>query len=509
MTEKMVSFGDPDRFCIRIGWIEDSAPADERPIPHGWSMGNIEIIVGSLCLTAHGIADKRRSDLEWYLGPFFHWVADNWVPLLHEELFSWTRPPEGPASVSVERSLNYWSKNYDSEALKNYQAVQAWYLRHCAAAASAGGLFPDVFIRRFLDEVELSWTGQPPEFAPEGFQFEAAAGVARLNVAEVAVPLWEMLQWVSEFPPQIASARFKADWERLCEKIDRLARIPADNFAGDIAEELLARVKDSFRQAEREDLVRMERAIEAPYLPQKPLAVAMFGGISPNLRDADIVVLRDVLIQRFGQGDSELFSELSGADVYRSMGLKPHDDGYEFADYFLDDLMEKGLEPTLDGFVDIEWLCNQLSIEVRFHGFESVDIRGVALAGQGFGPTILVNTSYPFNESVAGQRFTIAHELCHMLADRNRAKGIGHTSGDWALPSIEKRANAFAAYLLMPRDLILNQMSRFSDLGKEQVREIAESLKVSVIALTHHLYNLGIIDEVKKDQILAVNMRAH
>jgi len=497
------SFGEPARFCLRVRWSRDSAAVDQRPIPHGWSMGCLDLLVGNLSLTAHDVEVRRRHEIEWYLGPFLHWLADNWVPLFHEELFSWTRPPSGPASVSVERSLNYWSKYEDDRARREYRAVQAWYLRHCMASASSGGLFPNVYIRRFLDQVEVSWTGQPPEFAPRGLQFQAAAGVARLSVSEVADPLWDLLQWATHCPPELElqDPRYQADWDDLCRKVETLANKPAAELVIDVPHDLLQRVRENFARVSRSELVELKRAENGPYISEKPLAVAMFGGLSPNLADSDIIALRDVLVDRSGQGDSDLLEMLSGESLYRSMGLKPYDDGEEFADYFLDDLEEKGIHPKIEGFVDIHAICERLGIDIVVRQLETADIRGVALAGQGFGPTILINTSHAFNETEAGQRFTIAHEMCHILADRERAKGIGHTSGTWALPSIEKRANAFAAYLLMPRGLVLSQVKNLADIGEDEVRNMSATLRVSFGALAQHLYNLGIIDDVQRDRL--------
>ena len=161
MTDCSFSFGDPASFCIRGEWSSEDTSTNNRPIHHGWSMGKLELLVANIPLTAHEVNGKWRNEVEWYLGPFIHWLCDNWIPILHEQLFSWPNPPEGPASTSVERSLYHWSRGEDDRAEQNYRAVQSWYARHCASAASAGGLFPQVYLRRFLDEIEISWTAQP------------------------------------------------------------------------------------------------------------------------------------------------------------------------------------------------------------------------------------------------------------------------------------------------------------------------------------------------------------
>ena len=48
------------------------------------------------------------------------------------------------------------------------------------------------------------------------------------------------------------------------------------------------------------------------------------------------------------------------------------------------------------------------------------------------------------------RRFTLAHELCHLLVDRDKGARLAIVSGPWAPLDVERRANAFAAALLMP-----------------------------------------------------------
>lgn len=45
----------------------------------------------------------------------------------------------------------------------------------------------------------------------------------------------------------------------------------------------------------------------------------------------------------------------------------------------------------------------------------------------------------------SGIRFTLAHELCHLLIDRDSGSQLALVSGPWAPKAVEQRANAFAA----------------------------------------------------------------
>lgn len=91
------------------------------------------------------------------------------------------------------------------------------------------------------------------------------------------------------------------------------------------------------------------------------------------------------------------------------------------------------------------------------------------------------------NEPSVRQRFTAAHELGHYMLHRNligdgiqdnyllRAEGLTNTQ--------EAEANQFAADLLMPRDLISEEISK----GNSTVEGLAKKFAVSQIAMSIRL----------------------
>lgn len=67
---------------------------------------------------------------------------------------------------------------------------------------------------------------------------------------------------------------------------------------------------------------------------------------------------------------------------------------------------------------------------------------------------ILVNLRNSANAHTFGRRFTLAHEFCHLLFDRDVGAHLAIASGPWAPHDVERRANAFAAMFLMPNGLV-------------------------------------------------------
>ena len=74
------------------------------------------------------------------------------------------------------------------------------------------------------------------------------------------------------------------------------------------------------------------------------------------------------------------------------------------------------------------------------------DMSGVFLRHRSIGFAILVNASHPRGR----KRFSCAHEYAHALLDRDRNIAISSTGNSSEM--VERRANAFAAAFLMPRN---------------------------------------------------------
>lgn len=106
------------------------------------------------------------------------------------------------------------------------------------------------------------------------------------------------------------------------------------------------------------------------------------------------------------------------------------------------------------------------------------------------------------NEITQRQRFTIAHELGHYLLHREKMEMFidktyyalrdeKSTKGEYQM---EKEANAFAAALLMPSSLVLEEVKKINfDLADDSsLRKLANKFNVSTQAMSFRLANLNI-----------------
>lgn len=158
---------------------------------------------------------------------------------------------------------------------------------------------------------------------------------------------------------------------------------------------------------------------------------------------------------------------------------------------------------TLEGFeeqlpIDVQAIIQAHNIAIRKQPLEEV-VSGMLVVKKGHA-IIGVNESHHLNR----QRFTLAHELGHFILHGNSSSVFidaspvffrDETSSEGSkLQEIE--ANAFAAELLMPenmlRRIINNQPLDAFDEGA--VRRLAAQFGVSTQAITIRLTKLGLIN---------------
>lgn len=489
-------FGDKARIEIAVRWADDPEPRERRPACGGWSMGELRLIVNHHVLTRNDHTGTGSEAVKWYLLPVFEWISDNWVSLLHEERFAWRENSGAPAATAAFLALRRLiDADEELPAGESYANVRAWWSRHALRAADSSALYPDIVFRRLRDEIEISWTARRPQHSPDGFRFELMPGVATLPVADVAGPLWEMLNWVGTKAGDLTLTNTdRQSIEKLKKRLSALRRLPSSTFeAGYLPHRLFSELSILRQRVHLAD--KSTRLKKTPALAKLDDAVLMFGGVSPDIGRRDMETLLALLSSRAGGSESPELRALVDDAVGAPAGV-PFQEGYDAAEQ----LLEECALPDDAAFIDVRALLARWNVKVVEKALKTKSIRGVALAGAGYAPTILINKTSAYNVNEAGKRFTLAHELFHVLYDRGFARRVTHVSGPWAPPGVEKRANAFAAMLLMPRSLVVRSFKGV-EVDDVTITYVADNLWVGISALVEHLYNISMIDETIRDSL--------
>jgi Zn-dependent peptidase ImmA (M78 family) len=491
--KEFMCFGDPGRFEIAARWLEDHEPRERLPCEHGWSLGEIRIIIGGHVLTRHRLHNEQKEAIGWYLAPIMAWLIDQWPWLLHEESFAWPDRSGESAAVATSSALSQYIASDDEIEQEHYRKTHDWWSRHALRAADPSALYPDVYFRRVEDDIEISWLERQPQFSPKDFSLDLTPGAALLPVAFVAQTLWSFIEWGLEHSKPITQSD-RDEVGALRMKMQSLkTRQTSELEALHIADAGLRKIMAKVRvQTGWESNAKSSQ--DVPVVTELDSAVLMFGGLNVSIGESDAETLLRFLARHRG---SEPRNDLGR--LVQSQGLtnvtKPYIQGYELA---LDAREALGIGYK-QLYVDVESIVLRLGITVLRQALETGGVRGVAVAGEGFLPAILINTSSVYNDTKQGERFTLAHELCHILYDRTRARRLSHISGPWAAAPVEKRANAFAAMFLAATPALRNVWRIGNSMvDKESLGKLSDNVGVSRRALLGHLYNLDLISEEEK-----------
>lgn len=175
--------------------------------------------------------------------------------------------------------------------------------------------------------------------------------------------------------------------------------------------------------------------------------------------------------------------------------MKPLRPRYKRIEREVESLLVK--HDVADPPVPVEEIARGLGAEVVYQNFKG-EISGLLLKRPG---SLVIGVDSKQTE--ARQRFTIAHEIGHLVmhaasseevhVDKHFNVHLRSPASSTAEDVIEIEANAFAAGLLMPRNMVRSDaeghMLDFED--PRLVKQLAEKYQVSTQAITFRLINLS------------------
>jgi Zn-dependent peptidase ImmA (M78 family) len=503
---------------IELSFEDDPAP-DQNTKDERASWGALKIWVNGYNLCTHYDSGELKEAVHWNWWSLLNWLQVNWDPLLHEQALPVRNAAEWAAEAMWEINR---PETFDTPQGWNDSAAQSadgWFRRHCLWACRDGGLVPNIAIRRFYENAEISWTSHSAPGAPAHFRFQLNDGGFRLPVEEAASPLYQYLAHAvgyvaakSGTPSALALVKRVAG---LSSEKDFNARLSWLAGCGTKKSDYVSR----FRKKLGDELGLTARTIANFFpLPQCGLVVSghcqgalMFGAVAPDLQDADrLTIARAMIVHQEPIEKAARLGELfEKIDMDFSSGSeRPWQEGYDLANAWI---VACDMDPTKQ--LDLDAHLQDLGVTRKVAKLSGRNTSGVAIQLDDRAPLILLNENCVRHADSEGKpmrsgiRFTLAHELCHLLIDRDAGSQLALVSGPWAPKSVEQRANAFAAALLMPDAMIVaayEKLNSHPSAGDyNELIQVAKALDVSPDALSRHLQNRGYIDPVHCDALRA------
>jgi Zn-dependent peptidase ImmA (M78 family) len=510
------------------------APADDDDAA---SWGALQIWADGQNLCAHVDQGEVLQSVHWHLLPFLEWLADSWNGLLHEEKLP-NRNTEASAANALASTRVAPPLATEADTLLWDEEWYGWRTRHALRTARAGGLLPNIVFRRLRDLVEISWIDEDLAGTPQGFHFSAAGGVYTAAPTKVATPLYDVASAACSYllNNNPGSPRLHALQRRFTDLLDhshhdvRLGWLAGLHGSSPLTQRVTGIATEERQVGERwQEIVATLREIDGGDATNAALATTetdlvligscqaalLFGSVAPTVSEKDVRTLAQVLVDQYQPTGAdyagadyagtdctgteyEILAALS-EDIPLDRSVRAWEQGYELAEALHDRLQLD------DELVEVRRLLDEWHVSVLERVvLDDRAVRACSLVGPQHRPTIAINSGSRYAASEVAIRFTLAHELCHLLYDRSHGKRLAIASGPWAPRGVEQRANAFAAMFLMPSDLVRRAVADAPDPITESagITVLAQRLMVSRRAAIEHLYNLTLMNEATRDDLL-------
>lgn len=416
--ESMRRFGDREDICFEVSWLGEG-------FDNVAEATNAELVVWVANELIWGTEDTSTGEthpVEWSLVDILDFLATRWMWLECEESYPIDPPPMHPSRLWEIAEQNWETAEIEPEP-EEEEAVWEFEQCHDLSHAIPGARLPSIWLMR------------------QGNQLVVDAGSGLVTYPDLAGGL-ETLESFGRF---------------ICERLQRVDDPIADERISSWEER-----KDIDAQTQAEIYTNLpEDALEGLW------AHSANGPESDEFEPDEVFALARQLGGSFSgeelEGVADRIYEITRREVYELDNL---------SEQLLDDPFWRGGRPFEEGHRLANWLRDELcnwedynsrspispsevletwNVEIDSLTLPDPRVDAIAVWGPKHGPAVLLNEEGQHAQNGRGRRATLAHEICHLLVDRWKALPLAEVLNSSAPRILEKRANAFAAELLLPR----------------------------------------------------------
>lgn len=385
--------------------------------------------------------------IHWHWVDFLAFLSDNWGMLVFEQSYPLPVQPAFPHLLRWEAKKR-WESERRAHAISHERYLDEeekvfWFeSQHNLARALDGLSVPDVFLLRQRSNMIIS--GSDFSFI---FDFMSVRGALK----EIGDRIAERL---SRCDDETAKARLE-EWSSRHPSFSvfsvKTYTGASDDFLTEISGGKLDVVFGAGGPCFQETAV---------------LAAARMAWDAYMPPDATKALLEKIREQRKVPTPAlDVFSDKAPPANFR---LKPAVNGRELAQWLLGELHDAVNEATIKR-INPEHLLRSWGVPLIEMDFGDRRADALTCWGDDVGPLVLLNSKSARNALESGVRAALAHEICHLLADRTAGLPFADVVGgyederaDWS----EQRARAFAAEFLLPSAIIAENFRETAP-GKE------------------------------------------
>lgn len=434
--------GDTARFALDIRHLA-RPPADVRHL--GWA----NLFLWFKGVPVWAVGGEKLRPVTWTWLDLVEWLGRAWQYIFFEE-----NAPFGLVGLEPSELTNQEFNNVSVDDFE--QQLWAYQQRHDLSAGLKGLALPTLwllpeakFIRLRFKEDDL-WVSKQEiqsilkEFVSEVFVLCAADDTGR---AALAHQRWEQrmpgIERIVDLRSGLSIAQLKA-W---------LPDVPETDIIGDP----LAEEETSF------------------------MAAARLSASLPD--DTRRQILRSIAsLKVYQTPDLDRLTRQARPMMSALADLRYFEQGYRAALW-----LRRELEIPVDP-VDPAALLREWGVALKDLPELDPRLDAVAAWGQAHGPGVLINPAGYHSQSIKGRRATLAHEIAHLLLDRGTHLPAGEVFGGTTPASLEKRARAFAAEFLLPREVVSDRLSK-ADSFEEAAQHLRDHYQVSYEMLGWQIWN--------------------
>ena len=445
---------------------------EQRPSKALRKFGNGRL---TICLGSEPIWITCRTSethgIEWTWGDLLSFFTSNWAWLLNEQ--GLPLPVKYSPDILVGTAADIWEelaqKNNTEFTKEQKRVLRTFCQRHDLAEAAPGIVLPSLFLMRMGNQLLFSSKKKQVLInIYDGYQLLSQVGDT--------IHRW-MVPYADDGTQPLLDAwetRDKRVKEVLVSKEHLLARMDRDSFGA-----LSCKMNHHWNNTWDGSIMQESEMFAAARMSSGFVSIAQQMDILDAIRICPAINIE--CIEKVSQYLHNSGLSLSEFDEKNTA----YSQGYDLANKLREYLHREEIEP-----LDPEKILTEFGVRIQEMEWQNTPIDALSCWSDAHGPLILLNVGVGRRCSHEyGRRFTLGHELCHLLVDRSQALGLVDVLGGGMPDFVERRANTFSAEILLPRQLVAGEFKNNNEEADIFLIKMRNQYKVPRKTIASQIYN--------------------